>query len=174
MTITGSVLAQDGSGLPGSLVTVSGPATSRQVRVVAGERGIFRAAGLTAGTYTLSAESAGFVAKTLPSIDVAPGEVRDVIFKLAVTTIKDAVTVIGRAPRDSVEASEIRESPARDVGEALASTAGVWKLRKGGIANEIVLRGYQSKDLNVLVDGQRIYGACPSHMDPPAFHTDFA
>jgi len=50
----------------------------------------------------------------------------------------------------------------------------VWQLRKGAIANEVVLRGLQSRDLNVLVDGQRAYGACPNHMDPPAFHVDFA
>jgi iron complex outermembrane receptor protein len=32
----------------------------------------------------------------------------------------------------------------------------------------------QSRDLNVLIDGERIYGACPNHMDPPAFHVDFS
>jgi iron complex outermembrane receptor protein len=26
----------------------------------------------------------------------------------------------------------------------------------------------------VLIDGERIYGACPNHMDPPAFHVDFS
>ena len=88
--------------------------------------------------------------------------------------MREAVTVVGDSPRDSVEAAEIRESPARDVGEALAATPGVWKLRKGGIANEVVVRGFQSANLNVLIDGQRIYGACPSHMDPATFHADFA
>jgi iron complex outermembrane receptor protein len=37
-----------------------------------------------------------------------------------------------------------------------------------------VLRGFQRDNINVLVDGARIYGACPSRMDPPAFHFDFA
>ena len=37
-----------------------------------------------------------------------------------------------------------------------------------------MLRGLQSRDLNVLIDGQRVYGACPNHMDPAAFHVDFA
>lgn len=173
-TITGSVLAVDGTGLPGSLVTVSGPAMSQPVRVVVGDQGVFRAAGLAAGTYVLSVESPGFAPLTLPPIELAPGKSREVAFRLEVTTVSDAVTVVGRAPRDSVEASEIRQSPARDVGEALSTTAGLWKFRKGGIANEVVLRGYESRDLNVLIDGQRIYGACPSHMDPPSFHADFA
>jgi iron complex outermembrane receptor protein len=82
--------------------------------------------------------------------------------------------VVGPAPGDSLEAAETRESSARDIGEAMAANGGLWKLRKGGIANDVVLRGFQSKDLNVLIDGQRIYGACPNHMDPPAFHADFS
>ena len=45
---------------------------------------------------------------------------------------------------------------------------------KGGIANGIVLRGFRSQDMNILVDGHRIYGACPNHVDPAAFHADFA
>ena len=48
--------------------------------------------------------------------------------------------------------TSVRESPARDVGELLADTAGLWKLRKGAIANDVVLRGLQSRDLNVLID----------------------
>jgi iron complex outermembrane receptor protein len=64
--------------------------------------------------------------------------------------------------------------PAVDLGEALGWKAGLWRLRKGGIGNEVVLRGLQSRDLNVLIDGQRVYGACPNHMDPAAFHLDFA
>ena len=84
------------------------------------------------------------------------------------------VTVSAAMPRDSLETTEVRESAARDVGEALADTAGVWRLRKGAIASDVVVRGLQSRDLNVLIDGQRIYGACPNRMDPPAFHVDFS
>ncbi len=173
-TITGSVLASDGTGLPGSLVTASGLSATHPLRVVAGDRGLFRLAGLRPGSYVLRAESPGFAPQTLPAIELSAGESREVSLALEVASVKDAVTIVGRAPRDSVEATEIRESPARDVGEALASTAGVWKFRKAGIANEVVVRGYESRDLNVLIDGQRIYGACPNHMDPPSFHADFA
>ncbi len=177
-SISGSVLSQDGTGLPGSLVTLS-PATStatgsRPVRVSTGDRGLFRATGLAAGTYTVTAEAPGFTAKALAPVDLAAGDAKLVTLTLAVSTVKESVTVIGNAPRDTMEAAEIRESPARDVGEALSSTPGVWKLRKGGIANDTVVRGFQSRDTNVLIDGQRIYGACPGHMDPPSFHADFA
>jgi iron complex outermembrane receptor protein len=69
---------------------------------------------------------------------------------------------------------EVRESPARDIGEAAANIPGLTSLRKGAIANDIVLRGLQRDDINVLMDGIRIQGGCPSRMDPPAFHFDFA
>jgi iron complex outermembrane recepter protein len=69
---------------------------------------------------------------------------------------------------------EVRESPAKDVGEALKQVEGINIVRKGAIANDVVLRGFQRDNINVLVDGARIYGACPARMDPPAFHFDFA
>jgi iron complex outermembrane receptor protein len=74
----------------------------------------------------------------------------------------------------SLDMTGLRESAARDLGEAAAALDGVWKLRKAGIANDLVIRGFQRGNLNVLVDGSRTYGACPSHMDPPAQHVDFA
>ncbi|RLJ70151.1 iron complex outermembrane receptor protein [Hydrogenivirga caldilitoris] len=69
---------------------------------------------------------------------------------------------------------EVRESFAKDPGEALSESEGVWKLRKGGIANDVVIRGFSGRNLNVLFDGARIYNACPNRMDPPLFHVDFA
>jgi iron complex outermembrane receptor protein len=135
---------------------------------------MYRIPNLEAGTYELRAESAGFEPVLISGFALAAGESRVADFKLQVATIREIVTVVGESPKDSVEAAETRESSARDVGEAMMRTPGVWKLRKGGIANDIVMRGFQSKDLNVLIDGQRIYGACPNHMDPPAFHADFA
>jgi len=172
-SITGYVVAEDGTGLPGSVIWLTADAGGRPVRVVTGDRGLFRA-DLVPGTWSLEVKSPGFAPKSLGGIRLGPGESKDVVVRLAISSIKEAVTVIGNSPRESVEAAEIRESPARDVGEALSASPGLWKFRKGGIANDVVLRGYKSESLNVLVDGQRIYGACPSHMDPPAFHADFA
>jgi iron complex outermembrane receptor protein len=82
--------------------------------------------------------------------------------------------VIGNAPRNSVEAPRLGESGARDVGEALGAMAGVWKVRRAGIASDVVLRGYQGENVSVLIDGMRLYGACPNNMDHTSFHVDFA
>lgn len=58
--------------------------------------------------------------------------------------------------------------------EAVQKLEGIWKIRKGGIANDPVLRGFYRDNINVLIDGVRIYGACPNRMDPPAFYVDFS
>uniref|UniRef100_A0A7C5SXK9 TonB-dependent receptor n=1 Tax=Thermocrinis ruber TaxID=75906 RepID=A0A7C5SXK9_9AQUI len=76
--------------------------------------------------------------------------------------------------KDSLEVREIRESSAKDVGEALTKLEGIWKIRKGGIANDVVLRGFYRDNINVLIDDDRVYAACPNRMDPPAFHVDFS
>lgn len=75
---------------------------------------------------------------------------------------------------ESLEVREVRETNAKDTGEALEVIDGISKIRKGGIANDIVLRGFQRDNINVFVDGVRVYGACPNRMDPPSFHLDFA
>ncbi len=43
-------------------------------------------------------------------------------------------------------------------------------VRASAIGNDIVLRGFKRDDINVLIDGAKIYGACPNRMDPPAMH----
>jgi hypothetical protein len=43
----------------------------------------------------------------------------------------ETVTVVGRSDRESLEVPRIRESAARDAGEALAGLAGVWNVRRG-------------------------------------------
>ena len=174
-TLSGSILATDGSGLPGARVSVLPAAGDRATAaVVSGGKGLYLVRGLPAGPFRLRVELPGFESRTVDGVALSPGERREMDVSLRLAGLRQSVTVVSPSPRDAVEAVEIRESPARDAAEALERLPGVWKLRKGGIANDVVVRGYQSRDLNVLVDGERIYGACPNHMDPPSFHVDFA
>jgi iron complex outermembrane receptor protein len=75
---------------------------------------------------------------------------------------------------DFLEIREIRKTPAVDIGEALDAVEGISIIRKGAIANDVMIRGFNRDNLNVLIDGTRIYGACPNRMDPAPFHIDFA
>ena len=79
-----------------------------------------------------------------------------------------------KAGRELLTESDVRESFTKDPGEALTRIEGVWKIRRGAIASDTVIRGFGRSNINVLYDGARIYGACPNRMDPPAFHVDFA
>ncbi|NPA32740.1 MAG: TonB-dependent receptor [Aquificae bacterium] len=85
----------------------------------------------------------------------------------------EEVEVLGQ--REVLTEETIRELPAKDVGEALEfNIPGVWKIRKGAIANDIVIRGFKKDEVNQLFDGARVYNACPNRMDPGIFHIDFA
>jgi iron complex outermembrane receptor protein len=153
---------------------ITGAGDKATLRLSTGSLGTFRSPGLAPGTYSVEAALPGFTPRSMPEVAVRSGEETRVDLQMDVAAFRETVSVIGAASRGSLEASELREMAAYDVGEALGWKAGLWRLRKGAIANDIVLRGLQSRDLNVLVDGQRVYGACPNHMDPAAFHVDFA
>lgn len=171
--VLGIITGPDGARLPGATVSARLEGSEESVRAVSNSSGMYRLSDLPTGDYTLMALLSGFEPYTLTGLSVSAG-VRVVDMRMRVATISDIITVTGFSPRDSVEGARTRESSARDVGEALAEATGIHRLRKGGIASDVVLRGFQSKDLNVLIDGQRVYGACPNHMDPAPFHVDFA
>ncbi len=172
--VTGAVTAPDGARLPDVRLEITSLDSGAVIRVTSGELGLFRAAGLAPGRYLVMAALRGFEPLVVPEVMVAAGETESIEIELRVATQRELVRVIGRSPTGSIEASAIRESRARDVGEALSGMPGLSKIRKGAIASDVVVRGLQSRDLNVLIDGARIYGACPADMDPAAFHVDFA
>jgi iron complex outermembrane receptor protein len=93
-----------------------------------------------------------------------------------IEVMMEEIVVKSRAePRtDTLEVREVRETPARDLGEALAPGPGLDKIRKGGIASDVVVRGMQRDNVAVTIDGAKVHGACPSRMDPPVFHLDYA
>lgn len=172
--ILGIITGPDGARLPGAMVSARLAGSEESVRAVSNASGMYRLPDLPTGDYELLAVLSGFEPYTLSSLSLSAGVNRVVDVTMRVGTISEIITVTGFSPRDSVEGARTRESSARDVGEAVAEATGIHKLRKGGIASDVVLRGFQSKDLNVLIDGQRVYGACPNHMDPAPFHVDFA
>jgi len=172
-SVSGVVLGPDGARLPGASLVLRRDG-EEVMRGASGDQGVFRLRGLPPGRYHLVCSLTGFEPSTVPVDGLAPGESRSISVLLALATLRESLTVLGAASRDSLEAAAIRESPAADVGEALSALPGVFALRKGGIASDVVVRALQRADVNVLVDGQRIHGACPNRMDPPAFHADFA
>ncbi|MBK9967988.1 MAG: TonB-dependent receptor [Holophagales bacterium] len=128
----GSILAADGSGLPGARVTVlSSTSDTLPAAVVAsGERGLYLVRALPPGSFQLRVELPGFETRTVNDVTLSSGERLDLDVTLRLAGVRESVTVVSPSPRDTVEAAEIRESSARDAAEALVTLPGVWKLRK--------------------------------------------
>jgi len=58
-----------------------------------------------------------------------------------------------------------------DLGEALfKQSPSVSLVRRSGIANDVIVRGQKKDNINVTIDGAKVYGACPNRMDPPISH----
>jgi iron complex outermembrane receptor protein len=113
------------------------------------------------------------LALLLPAPAIAGQEAED---EPAHTVVLDEIQIKSRKETriETLEVREVRETPARDLGEALEAQGLAAKVRKGAIANDVVIRGFQRDNLAVTIDGARIHGACPNRMDPPTFHVDYA
>jgi iron complex outermembrane recepter protein len=170
-SMAGTVVDPDGIGIPGILITVSGEG-SEPVQVVSGYGGAFSVAALPPGTYAVLAALEGFEPARVGPVTVREQEAATVRVAFAKPVLHEMVEVT--ASREALATTEIRESGAADVGQALGAMPGVAMIRKGAIANDVAVRGLQRDNINVLIDGAKIYGACPNRMDSPAFHVDFS
>ncbi len=67
-----------------------------------------------------------------------------------------------------VSAKEIKSA---DLAEALSKNIpSVDIVRRSGIANDILLRGQKRDNINIIIDGTKVCGACVNRMDPPTSH----
>ena len=101
---------------------------------------------------------------------------KPLLFLIACTPLLPHGAVAGEAEEMAplvVEGSRISDVSgtqvkSADLAEALfRNMADISLVRRSGIANDIILRGQKKDNINVLVDGAKIYGACPNRMDPP-------
>ncbi|MFK5984181.1 MAG: TonB-dependent receptor [Pseudomonadota bacterium] len=76
----------------------------------------------------------------------------------------------------TIEGTEINDVSGKEIKSADLADALTKKLpsisliRRSGIANDIILRGQNKDNINILIDNGKIYGACPNRMDPPTSH----
>ncbi len=81
------------------------------------------------------------------------------------------VTVKSTAIKTDVTNVSGEDLVSGDLSSALSdSVPSITIIRRSGIANDIILRGQRKDNINVLIDGGKIYGACPNRMDPPTSH----
>jgi len=90
---------------------------------------------------------------------------------LLATEQLDPITVKGKSITTSIKEVSKEEVKSADVAEALSKNVPTISLvRRSGIANDIILRGQKKDNINILIDGAKIHGACPNRMDPPTSH----
>jgi iron complex outermembrane receptor protein len=171
-TLSGTVSAPDGARLAAVVITLAPRDNGAIVRAVSGPLGAFHLAGLAPGVYDLTATLAGFAPRRVPDLRLADRVARRLDIQLGLAVVREKIEVVTGGPDETIEAAELRESSARDAAEALSGLPGVTRTRRGLIGSDVAIRGFRGQDVTVLVDGQRICGACPSRMDPPAFHVD--
>jgi iron complex outermembrane receptor protein len=171
-SLRGTITASNGALLPGAVLTLRSLDGSASIRAVSGAMGAFRVGRLAPGRYDVSVALPGFNTSRF-TVQLGAGESRRLDVQLDVAYVRETVDVISHDIAESVEQQTLRESPARGIVEAIDGTPGVSKSRRGPLGSDVVMRGFRGADVAVLVDGQRICGACPNHMDPPTFHVDF-
>ena len=82
--------------------------------------------------------------------------------KVVVEERVDALTI------KNVSAEEIKSA---DLAEAITKNVPSASLvRRSGIANDIILRGQKRDNINIIIDGAKVCGACVNRMDPPTSH----
>src|SRR5262245_54044253 len=91
--LTGTVTDETGSVLPGVSITAQNSETGNKFLAVTDERGIYRLP-VRIGTYTVTAELQGFGIVTR-TIETQVGQVGVVNLQMKLSTIQEAVTVVG-------------------------------------------------------------------------------
>ena len=172
-TLTGLVVDRAGDPVPRALVLLACPPGAAARSVVADELGRILFPLPEALDCRVVAQPPGG-GEPQTALELPASASGAVTLALDIDRFADRIEVREFADADGLGSREIRQSFARDAGEALALLPGLEMVRKGGIANDVLLRGQKGDSLAVRIDGHALHGACPNRMDPPAFHIDFA
>ena len=108
--VAGRVLDQAGQLLPGTTITIKNEATGAVRTAITGSDGRFRAEGVPAGPYSLTATATGFAATNQQHVNVAFGSGDDLTITLALGTVSQ-----------TVEVSEVASSLAAQIAPSQAS-----------------------------------------------------
>ena len=81
------------------------------------------------------------------------------------------ISVVTEVSSQQIKDVSGEELKSADLAEALAKqSASVALVRRSGISNDVLIRGFKKDNINVTIDGAKAYGAGPNRMDPPISH----
>ncbi len=79
------------------------------------------------------------------------------------------VVVPGKKPSNTVITYEqYYEKGFTEFGKVAEEIDGLHNVKRGKSSLDINLRGFMKDNINILPNGEKIYGACPNRMDPPS------
>src|SRR5213593_2392870 len=106
-TVTGTVTDATGAVIPNVSVTATNKLTGIKTATKSNDAGIFTLAQLNDGTYSVTAEAAGFRTFNLQNITLQARDVRRVDIKLEVGAVNTAIEVMGGATLIETETPRI-------------------------------------------------------------------
>ena len=94
-----------------------------------------------------------------------------VIASLHAEEVLQDISITEKGTTQIVKNISGEELKSADLAEALhKNVPSISIIRRSGIANDILLRGQKRDNINVTIDGAKVYGACPNRMDSPTSH----
>jgi len=172
-TVTGRVTeAESGAPLPG--VNVILPELDRGAAT--NENGRFRLGDVPTGSHRLDARFVGYAPATR-TVMVTAGATTQVKMSLRPESVEMTgiqVTALrpGMEPEISLRAEQIRKAEVADPGALLREMPGVSSVRRGPLGLDPNVRGLQTAEVGVYVNGTRTFPAGPARMDSPMSHID--
>jgi hypothetical protein len=106
-TITGRVLDQQGSAVPGVTVTAKSATTGFTRSEVSDAEGVYRLSALPVGIYDVTAELQGFTTVSKKGVEVNVAQTQSVDFPLKVAQLAETVNVTGASPLIETTASSV-------------------------------------------------------------------
>src|SRR5712671_5716551 len=106
-TITGRVVDQQGSAVPGATVVAKSGSTGFTRTEVSDAEGVYRLSALPVGLYDVTAELQGFATVSKKDIEVNVSQVQTIDFALKVASVAETVNVTGASPLIDTTASSV-------------------------------------------------------------------
>jgi hypothetical protein len=113
-SVKGVITDVEKAPIPGASITVTGPALIGSVTDISRADGAYRCLGLPPGTYTVSAELAGFQTIKREGIVVNVGVTVTINFELKPSAVKEEITVVAPTPTVDLQSTKISTSVTGD------------------------------------------------------------
>jgi hypothetical protein len=163
-TIYGTLTDQSGAAVANAMVSAANNPTGIQSSTTANSGGQFTFNFLPVGTYTFTVEAAGFQKQVRTAVALSAGQTTQLNFQLALTSVKESVTVSGEAPVLDTESAEqhatIGTQDVRELPLSKKDWSGLLQLGNGvtrGGSTGVSLNGLPPSGFNLSVDGTNAF-----------------